>query len=335
MKKLLYFIFGVIALYLILCIFGPAQNKVERSIEINADPEWLRSKITDLRFFHDEWSPWTEKDPKMKVTFKGEAGQEGSSMSWISDNEEVGKGSMTYNRTSGDTIIQTLHFDDYGDSKIYHIVSASGKGSKVTWAMESENPFFFRAMMLFMNMDKMIGPDFEKGLAKLKTATENGASEAGSLADYEIHEMSWTAKTFYGKREKNLKFDKMEAFFGNTFGGIGETLGKARLEPVGAPKAIFFAFDEKNMIADVAAVMEVEKDTKFAAWEKFEIPAGKVLHIAYYGPYDASMNAHLAMDAYMKKHNLSQSHVVEEYVTDPMTEKDPSKWLTNIYYVLK
>ena len=144
MKKLIYFIFGVIALYLILCIFGPAVTKVERSILIDASPDLLKTKIADLHFFQDNWSPWTEKDPKMKVTYKGRPGEEGSSMSWVSNKKGVGKGSMTYRYTHGDTIMQTLHFDDYGDSKVYHVVSASGKGSKVTWIMESESPFFCR-----------------------------------------------------------------------------------------------------------------------------------------------------------------------------------------------
>ncbi len=328
MKKILYVILGVAVLYLILCLLGPSEGKVERSIDINASADAVRAKIPDHKFFHDKWSPWTEKDPKMKVTFTGETGAEGSSMAWISDKDEVGKGSMTYNYTRGDTVMQTLHFDDYGDSKVYHIVTAKGKGSRVTWGMHSKTPFFARAVMLFMNMDKMMGPDFEKGLKKLKFAIENTAAE------FEIHEMTWEAKSYYGKKDK-MAFDKMEAFFGETYGKIGMALGEQKVQPIGAPKAIYFSFDEEKMVTDVAAVMEVAQGVKLDGFTKFETPAGKVLHIAYYGPYDKSGEAHYAMDDYMKAHNLTTVSVLEEYVTDPMTEKDPAKWLTNIYYIVK
>lgn len=329
MKKILYVIVALVIIYLILCIAGPAETKVQRSVDINASAEVIKEKIVDLKFFHDKWSPWTEKDPQMQVTFTGEPGKEGSKMAWISNKKEVGKGSMTYNYTHGDTVAFTLHFDDYGDSKIYHVVNATGeKTSKVTWVMESKAPFMARAMMLFMNMDKMIGPDFEKGLKKLKTAVESAAS------GYEISETNWGAKVYFGKRTK-LAFDKMAPFFGETYGKLMPALGAQKVEMIGAPKAIFFSFDETTMVGDFAAVAEVPAGTDLKDFEKFETPAGKVLKIAYYGPYEGSGEAHKAMDEYMKANNLSTVSVIEEYVTDPMTEKDSAKWLTNIFYVVK
>jgi effector-binding domain-containing protein len=89
------------------------------------------------------------------------------------------------------------------------------------------------------------------------------------------------------------------------------------------------------MVTDVAAVMEGPNGTKLPGLNKFETPAGKVLVIDYYGAYDKSMQAHATMADYMEKRGLRRSFVLEEYVTDPMTEKDPSKWLTKIYYLVK
>jgi hypothetical protein len=183
MKKILYIVIGLLAVYLILCLAGPSSMKIERSTEINAPADEIRTKITDLKFFHESWSPWTEKDPAMQVTYTGEAGKEGHSMSWISDNKEVGKGSMTYRYTHNDTVMQTLHFDGQGDAQVYHVVSATGDNkSKVTWIMQNHVPFFFRAIMLFMNIDKMVGPDFEKGLSKLKTAIESIPAEPAAVS---------------------------------------------------------------------------------------------------------------------------------------------------------
>lgn len=333
MKKILYVLIGLVAVYFILCLIGPGHVKVERSIDINTSADAVKAHLADYHFFHEKWSPWTEKDPGMKTTYTGETGKEGHKLAWESDKDEVGHGSMTYKGTYGDTVMHSLHFEGQGDdAKIYHVAAANGAGTKVTWVMESETPFMFRAMMLFMNMDKMIGPDFEKGLAKLKAAME--AMPAEPLAHYDVEEINWEAKTFYGVKG-NMSFDKLSAFFGESYGKIGQALGKAKAQPIGQPKAIYFMFDEKTMMTDVAAVMEVTNGTKLEGVEKFETPAAKVLKIAYYGAYEKSGNAHYAMDAYMKEKGLTQSFVLEEYVTDPMTEKDTAKWLTNIYYLVK
>jgi effector-binding domain-containing protein len=333
MKKILYVLLGLVALYFILCVFGPSRAKVERSIDINASADLIKIKLGDYKFFHESWSPWTEKDPGMKKTYTGEAGKEGHMIAWESENEEVGKGSMTYKGTRGDTVMHTLHFDGHGsDAHIFHVVIANGASSKVSWIMDDETPFVFRAIMLFMNMDKMIGPDFEKGLAKLKTAIESMPAE--TAAHYDVEETNWDAKTFYGVKG-NMTFDKLGEFFGESYAKIGEALGKAKAQSVGQPKAIYFSFDEKTMVADVAAVIEVANGTKLNGVEKFETPAGKVLKIAYYGAYEKSGNAHYAMDTYMKEKGMTQSYVLEEYVTDPMAEKDTAKWLTNIFYIVK
>ena len=332
MKKILYVLIGLVAVWLILCLVGPSQVKVERSIDINANADMIRNKITDLKFFHESWSPWTEKDPAMKVTYTGENGKEGSSMAWESNNKDVGIGSMTYKYTHGDTIMQSLFFEGQGEAQIYHVVAANGEGSKVTWNMQNAVPFPMRFMMVFMNIDKMVGPDFEKGLNKLKVAMESMPAE--TAVHYDVEEQNWDAKTFYGIKTSTT-FDKLAAFFGASYGKIGESIGKAKVKSIGAPKAIYFSFDEKTMVTDVAAVVEVANGTKLEGVEKFESPAGKALHIAYYGPYDKSANAHYAMDAYMKEKRLTQTMVLEEYITDPMTEKDSTKWLTDIYYLVK
>ena len=334
MKKILYVIIGLFVVYLILCLVGPSKIKVERSIDINASADVIKSKIIDLKFFHETWSPWTEKDPAMKVTFTGETGKEGNKMAWESNVKGVGNGSMTYKYTRGDTIMEALFFEGQGDAQIYHIVSANGNASKVTWIMQNSVPFFFRVMMLFMNIDKMVGPDFEKGLAKLKTALESVPSQTTAV-EYDIKELKWDVKTYYGIKTTNIAFDKIGPFFGQSYGKIGEALSRAKVQPLMPPKALYFKYDENTMICDVAAVIEVANGSKVEGIEKFEFPPSKVLHIAYYGAYDKSVQAHYAMDAYMKQKSMIQSVVLEEYATDPMMEKDTAKWLTNIYYFIK
>lgn len=333
MKKVLYVILGLIIIYLILCLLGPSSVKVERSVDINAPKELVQKQLADLKFFHDQWSPWTERDPNMKTSYTGEQGQPGSTYSWESDKDSVGKGSMTYEKTVNDSILQSLNFDGMGVTPVYFTAKSEGDVTHVTWGMTFDIGFFGRGAMLFMSMDKMIGPDYEKGLAKLKPILEQMAAVPVEKS-YEIKQLQWEAKTFYGKKDK-LAFDKMGAFFAENFPKLGTDIAKAKEQPLGMPKAIYFSFDEKTMVADFAAVMEVPAGTKLSGWEKFETPASKVLLIEYFGPYEKSGEAHYAMDSYIKKNNLTQGTVIEEYITDPMTEKDMNKWQTNIYYLVE
>jgi effector-binding domain-containing protein len=333
MKKVVYVILGLIAVYFILCLAGPSSSRVERSAEINAPADKVREKTTDLKFFHDVWSPWTELDPNMKVSYTGEAGKEGASMSWESDMNDVGKGTMTYQRTRQDSVIYLMNFGGFQPNIYFIVKSLDASKSTMSWILYGKTPFLFRGMALFMNMDKKLGDLFEKGLSKFKTAMEAMPAETAA-AHYDVQELTWEAKTYYGKRTK-LEFPKMAEYIGKTYGEIGEAMKKAKAEAIGAPKAIYFSFDETAMVADFAPVMEVANTVKLGGLEKFETLAGKVLLIDYYGSYEKSAQAHYAMDAYMKEKGLKQSVVVEEYVTDPMTEKDTAKWLTRIYYVVK
>jgi len=331
MKKILYVILGLVAIYVIMCLIGPSTVKMERSIDINASKEVIQNKLADLKFFHDEWSPWTEKDTAAITTYTGEMGQPGSTYAWDSKVDEVGKGMMIYDKTVGDSVLQTLRFDGMGDSRVYYITTATeNNATKVTWGMTFDVGFFGRGVMLLMNFEKQMAPDYEKGLASMKKAME----ALSSAPSYEVKEIQWEPKTFYGIKQ-TVAFDKMADFFGESYGKLGEALAKTKTQYIGAPKAIYFSFDETTMVSECAAAMEVPNGTKLNGFEKYETPAGKVLLIEYYGAYDKSGAAHYAMDDYIKKNGLTQGMVIEEYVTDPMMEKDTAKWLTNIFYTLK
>lgn len=334
MKKILYVLVGLVAVYLILCIAGPSTIKVERSIDIKTSSvENLQHKLADLKFFHDKWSPWTRRDPNMKTTYSGVCCEPGSCYSWESEKDSVGKGIMTFNKFNADSVLMTLNFDNTGDTKVYYVTKDNANGTiNVNWGMVFDIGFFGRAPMLFMNMDKMIGPDYEAGLKTLKTVIESMPAEA--TANFEVKELTWDAKTFYGARKK-VSLEKIPDFSGQTYASITNALLKAKSEPIGMPKAIYFSFDEKTLVADFAPVMEVANGTKLDGVEKFETSAGKVLLIEYFGDYNKSISAHYAMDAYMKEKGLTQIFVLEEYANDPMVEKDTAKWQTNIFYLVK
>ncbi len=337
MKKVLYVIVGLLVIYLVLCMFGPSRILVERSIVINAPAENIKAAFTDFKFFRKNWSPWTEKDPSMTIVDEGESGKPGSKYSWVG-NKEVGTGTIELLSIDGDTVVEklTMKLPREMEARIFLITKTEGSATNVKWGMKFLVSFFGRAPMLFMSMDKMMGPDFENGLAKLKTVMEAMPAVAKTYKGYEIKEIAWEEKNYIGKKE-TVAFEKLSAFFAETYPKLGAEFGKNKIEMIGAPSCIYFSYDETGQKTECAAVFGCGKGIEIKGWQKFTIqPCPKVLHIAYYGPYNEQMKApHEAMDEYMKEKGLTQNGVVEEYVTDPGTEKDSTKWLTNIYYIIK
>lgn len=332
MKKVLYVIIGLAVIYLILCLVGPKATTVVRSITINAPVDAVKMQMADLKFFQEKWSPWTERDPQMTVTYIGEMGQPGYGYSW-KGNDEVGQGTLTIVGFSGDSLLQKLSFEGMGDSKTFFVVNGKDAGTNVTWGISMDFAFFGRGMMLFMNMDKMMGADFEKGLDNLKKAIESMPA-APTAAVYDVKEVDFPEINLIGTKKQRLTMDKVNTFFGENFSKIAEEMKKNKAEPMSMPSALYYDFKNEDLSADVVACFTAPKGAKVKGYENYEFPAGKAVMLAYHGGYNDMMAAHDAMKNYMKEKNLSFSVTLEEYVTDPMTEKDSTKWLTNIYYIL-
>lgn len=331
MKKILFAIIAIGVIYFIMAFFGPSKVVVEREVSINKPVSLIREKILDFKFFHDQWSPWTEKDPAMKTSYEGTVGQVGHYYSW-SGNDDVKTGSMKVSAIKEDTIVWDLDFGGKGLATVNLITKPNGASTIVKWQMVMDIAFMGRTPMIFINMDKAMAPDFEKGLANLKRSMESLKEEVAY--NYEIKEIEWPESNYIGKKE-TVSFEKMSEFFGRVYQALGTEIGKNKIQPLAAPSAIYSTYDEAKGRADVAAVFKVAKGIQLIGFDNFTLPESKVLQIAYYGDYAKSANAHYAMDAYMKEKGLVQNAVIEEYVTDPMSEKDTAKWLTNIYYLLK
>jgi effector-binding domain-containing protein len=331
MKKALYVIIGLLVVYLVLCLVGPKVSHIERTTTVNQKPEMVKAQLVDLKFFNEKWSPWTKKDSKMKITYSGEVGKPGYKYDWEGNPDSVGTGSMEFSGISGDTIKQKLVFKNWNmSSDVYLVTVPEGEGTKVTWGLTMPMGFMWRGMGLFMSPEKMMGKDFDEGIASMKKSLE----AVSATPAYNVQEKDWEAKTFVGKKGV-FKFVELPKFFAETYPKLMGELAANKIETTGAPSAIYFKYDEIKMETECAAIFCLKEKKAVKGWETWNIPAGKVLLIEYYGAYDKSAAAHMAMDAYMKEKGLSQSMVIEEYVTDPMNEKDTAKWLTNIVYVLK
>jgi len=162
-----------IAAVLILAATKPTTLRVQRSVSINAPPERIFSLISD---FHQwvTWSPYEQKDPAMKRTYSGAERGKGSAYAWEGD-KNVGSGRMEILEASPPqkVVIKLDFFTPFeGHNTAEFTMLPQGDGTHVTWVMHGPANFMSRLIQVFMNLDNLIGKDFEAGLANLKTITE-------------------------------------------------------------------------------------------------------------------------------------------------------------------
>lgn len=172
-KKILLIVLGSVVLLvsavLIFAATKPDSFRVERSMLIPAPPEVLHTIVNDFRTW-EQWSPWEKLDRNMKKTFSGPVSGAGSSYAW-EGNDDVGKGKMEILESTPYSLVKIkLEFIEpfpVSNTTEFTFTPAEG-GTKVVWAMYGPSPYISKLFSVFMNMDAMIGKDFEEGLNNLK-----------------------------------------------------------------------------------------------------------------------------------------------------------------------
>jgi len=179
LKKVGLGLLGLVVLFLVVVALQPAGFRIERSTRISAPAPVIYALVTDFRLW-DEWSPWAKLDPAMKKSLSGAAQGKGAIYEW-SGNDDVGQGRMEIIETSPDRKVKIkLDFlaPFAASNTTYFELSPAGEAVTFTWAMTGTNDFMGKAFALVMDMDEMVGRDFEKGLSNLKGLAEREAKVA-------------------------------------------------------------------------------------------------------------------------------------------------------------
>jgi uncharacterized protein YndB with AHSA1/START domain len=151
----------------------PADFRVERSATIPGPPEEVFAQVNDFHAWK-EWSPWAKLDPQSKETYEGSAAGTGAIFKW-SGNNEVGEGMMTLTDSQPNDLIRIkLDFirPFAATNTTEFTFKPEGDQTLVTWSMSGQNTFMSKAIHLVMDMDKMVGGNFEQGLAQMKSVVE-------------------------------------------------------------------------------------------------------------------------------------------------------------------
>ena len=164
-----------VAAVLLLAARKPTTFRIARTARINAPPGRVFALIDDFRAW-SAWSPWERMDPALKRTYDGAPRGNGAVYAW-EGNRKVGQGRMEIVDASAPSRI-TIRLDFLKPFRARNTAEftlvSQGDATEVTWAMTGPNLFIGKVMGLFVDMDRMIGRDFERGLANLKAAAEAG-----------------------------------------------------------------------------------------------------------------------------------------------------------------
>ncbi len=177
LTEILLVVLVLIALAAVYVATRPAQFTVTRSATMAAPASAPYRLIND---FHEwtHWSPWEHRDPNLKRTYEGPSSGVGAVYKWEGD-RNVGQGMMKILESRPNEAIR-IHLEFIKPFKAVNTTNFEFKGNggqtTVVWMMHGNNNFMGKLMSVFMNMDKMIGGDFEKGLADMKTAAEKSKS---------------------------------------------------------------------------------------------------------------------------------------------------------------
>ena len=175
MMTVVYILLVLLLIVLVLGLIAPKDYQVERKIIVEKPKNEVYQYIKYLKN-HDKWSPWATRDPDMKKEFKGTDGEVGFVSAW-DGNKQVGSGEQEIIKMiENDRLETALRFFKpwKSESDAYvQLQDAGDNKTEVAWGFTGSNNFPVNIMMMFMNMDKTVGKDFQEGLNNLKANLEN------------------------------------------------------------------------------------------------------------------------------------------------------------------
>lgn len=169
---------AILVIFLGVVAMRPSDFRIARSATFTAPAPVVFEQVNDVHKWQT-WSPWAKLDPNAKITFEGPESGKGASFHWVG-NDEVGEGSMTITESRPQELVRfklafIKPFEDVCTAEF--AFKPEGEKTSVTWTMYGEQKFIGKLICMFMDMDKMVGGDFEKGLANLKGIVEADPKE--------------------------------------------------------------------------------------------------------------------------------------------------------------
>ena len=338
MKAFKFIVFLLLILIIGACTYvavQPNNYEVVRTRVIKAPAAVIYNNVIEFKNW-EAWSSWIEKNPDTKITYPEQTKGIGGHYSWEDDD---GVGNMkTIAATPPTFIEQTMQFEDFEPSKITWNLEPNEQGeTKTTWTMKGENvPFSFKLFAVFSGgFDKMIGPDFERGLEKLDSVVV----ESTKKYDITVNGITEYGGGFYLYKTTNAKDSNISQKMAEQFGSLMSFVTKNNVQLSGMPLTVYNEMNLDNGTVIMSNGIPVNQ--KIDIIEDSDISSGympkmSVLKTTLTGNYTNLGEAWAIALKYIADNNLIQSeeHPFEIYTNDPGDFPNPADWKTEIYIPL-
>ncbi|NNK90613.1 MAG: hypothetical protein HKO89_08410 [Saprospiraceae bacterium] len=336
LKKLVRYMIIILIVFLVLAItfmaLSPKNMYFKTSTSVDAPPHLVYNMVNNLEKW-ELWSPVNELDPEVTHSFSDNPVGPGAKWTW-KGNDKVGEGTREIVASSeGESVRTRIEFNGWDKESFGQWTFVpDGKKTRVSWAFEGgDTAFPFRPFNVLMK--RGYRKTYEKGLNTLKDLVEKRANEK-IYNGFKIEELVATEKHYLMNRQE-VKLENIQQFYAQNLGSLFMKAQKAKLDVDGMPSGLFWNMDDNASTIDMAAGIPLKEESNIAGAQMLTIPERAIRQINYYGDYSGIAKAHQSMKDYLKDYNLFVDYpVIEEYVTDPGQEKDPSKWQTKISYYI-
>jgi effector-binding domain-containing protein/carbon monoxide dehydrogenase subunit G len=325
LRRLIGFLLILVVVLIGVAFVMPSHWHVERSTTIARPPSEVFGLLNGYRRFN-EWSPWAAKDPNAKYTFSGPATGVGAKQSWVGDPKTVGSGSQEIVESKPfQSITTALDFGDMGKSTARFQLTPEGQGTKLTWSLDSDNAitldgkFLFGVIGRYMApfMEKMIAPDYEAGLAKLKALAETLPNIDIAGIDPQMVELA-PRKILYVSGTTTMEPEVSKTALTNAYGAIGVYMAANKLTMSAAPLTITNSYDGKSWGFDAGIPAEYTAAPEDSAVMAGTTPAGKAVQLTHTGAYDQIGGTIEKAYAWIAVQGMKpRERMVEDYIDDP------------------
>ena len=332
LKKFLYSIGALILGLAVIGLFLPSRAQIERSITIDASRATVFALLND---FHqvNKWSPWIEADANARIDIFGPKRGVGATVVW--DGNIVGQGSQVITESVPvERVVTALDFGDQGEASAVFDLSETDDGTEVVWTFDMEFGFDLIGRYFGLMLGSIVGEDYEKGLANLKSMAEGLPRADFSDVDME-HVVVEAIDIAYLPTTSILEATAISDAMGKAYFDILGFIDENDLQEAGAPISISRAFSGSEIRFDAAIPVRgiMERTPRSGHSVKlgttFEGPVVRAKHI---GSYRELGQTHDKIAAYLAALGIERNgDAWESYVSDP-TRTDEDELLTYVYY---
>ena len=314
----------------------PNSYNVTRTKTINAPQAVVYDNVIDFKNW-EAWNSWVEEKPETVVTLPAQTAGVGGSYSWEDDD---GIGTMTTIDTKpNSSITQEMQFDEFPKSDVKWNFEPKEDGStEVTWNISGKDlPFSFKMFSAFMGgMEKQIGPHFERGLTMLDSVVQ------AEMKVYSINVEGITQHSggYYLYNTTSCKFSEFEKNMTAMLPKVGAYAMTHNVTMAGPPFVLYHKWDEENdaVIFSCCVPTTVKIISNEPGILTGELKSFRTVKTVLKGNYSNLKEAWETTMKYIADNNLEAIEggpMLETYITDPMNQPNPAKWVTEIYVAVK